>query len=116
MEFRDGGRAGSRRRWIVGGSVGEHDRVLGLVRPIGAGRVQCQAVKQQHVAGFERDQLAAVKEFPVVGEFLVQELPLVELPGIKRHGVAAGDEFESAVFGGFRSQRQPGTDEFRSFE
>tara|TARA_B100000029_G_scaffold345062_1_gene337495 strand:+ start:841 stop:1557 length:717 start_codon:yes stop_codon:yes gene_type:complete len=73
-------------------------------------------MEQQDVAPLERDRLAGVDQVLVGGEILAEELLLVEPFGVERHGVAAGDQVQRPVFGRFRSQGQPGADQFGSGE
>jgi len=68
-------------------------------------------VEQQHVAGFERDEAPAVEQILVFGQVFPEELVLVKLVCVECHGVAAGDDLQRAVLGGFRSQCQPGADQ-----
>ena len=73
-------------------------------------------MKQQHVTGFERDELSAFEQSAVVLEVVPEELLFVEPCCVERQGVAAGDDFQGAVFCGFGAECQPGAEQFGSLE
>ncbi len=73
-------------------------------------------MKQQHVPAFERDELSTFEQSAVVLEVVPEELLFVEPCCVERQGVAAGDDFQGAVFGGFGAECQPGAEQFGSLE
>ncbi len=73
-------------------------------------------MKQQHVTGFERDELSAFEQSAVVLEVVPEELLFVEPCCVECQGVAAGDDFQGAIFGGFGAECQPGAEQFGSLE
>jgi hypothetical protein len=73
-------------------------------------------MKQQNVAGLECYQPAVLEQFLVLGQVVAEKRLPIESRGVQRHRVAAGHNFQGAVFCGFRTQCQPGADQFGSLE